>query len=271
MIHHVQSAHRQTCTVGDNAHCAVQADVLESLFASKLFTSIKFFGCTELFPFRMTEVCVAIERDLGIECMYFACGLQNQWVDFSQVAVTFGVAAIELDQNVSNTIESLCGNLCVYCCFVCGLARQSIHRIDVQLHDCIGIALGDHFNFDATFSAQHQQVLLCSAIKRERCVVLLGDIACVFYPYALDDMALDVHAQDVSSVQTYLIGILCQLDSACLATTAHLHLCFHYNGVSRFVSSRDCLINSDSHIACRNRNVVASKILLALVFKKVHR
>ena len=35
----------------------------------------------------------------GIKCVYFTGWLQNQWVDFCQVAVTFGEATVQLHQN----------------------------------------------------------------------------------------------------------------------------------------------------------------------------
>ena len=46
---------------------------------------------------------------------------------------------------------------------------------------------------------QHAEVLLGGAVERERRVVLLGDVAGLLDPEDVDDVALDVEAEDVAS------------------------------------------------------------------------
>ena len=43
-------------------------------------------------------------------------------------------------------------------------------------------------------------------------------------PDPLDDVALDVHAEDVPGVRAHLVGVVGELDAARLAAAADLHL-----------------------------------------------
>ena len=140
----------------------------------------------------------------------------------------------------------------------------------MQHQDCRRIRDSDFFDFNAALFGQHEKVLLCTTVKSERCVVLLSNVAGVLYPHALDDMALDVHAQDVSGMSAHFVSIVCQLDAACFAASTNLYLCLHNNWISSCICCGNCLINSDSNVALRHGDVVASEVLLALIFKKVH-
>ena len=69
----------------------------------------------------------------------------------------------------------------------------------------------------------------------------------MLYPNALDDVALDVHSQNVSGMQTHFVGIVGQLNTTSFSTTADLHLSFHYNWVLRCIGNFHCFINSDCY------------------------
>ena len=62
-------------------------------------------------------------------------------------------------------------------------------------------------------------------------------------PHTLYDMALDVHAQNVSGVQANFVSICCQLDSASLAASAYLHLSLHNNWVHSLLGFGNCFVN----------------------------
>ena len=71
----------------------------------------------------------------------------------------------------------------------------------------------------AALRGQHAEVLLGRAVEGERRVVLLGDVRGVLDPEALDDVALDVEADDVLGVLLRLVGAPGELDPAGLAST----------------------------------------------------
>jgi hypothetical protein len=70
----------------------------------------------------------------------------------------------------------------------------------VQLDDRVGVGLGDRLDLDTALGRQHQQVLLRGTVEGEAGVVLLVDVGCLLDPDPLDDVALDVHAEDVPGV-----------------------------------------------------------------------
>ena len=113
-------------------------------------------------------------------------------------------------------------------------------------------------------------MLLGRTIEGERGVVLLGDVAGSFDPHPLDDVALDVHAQDVGGVQSGLGGVIGQLDAAGLATTTDLHLRLDDDRVPGHLCGGDGLVDGVRHVAGADGNVVTGEVLLALILEQVH-
>ena len=103
-------------------------------------------------------------------------------------------------------------------------AVEPVDRVDVEPHDRVGVLLGDLLDLDAALGRQHQQVLLRRPVEGEAGVVLLGDVGRVLDPDPLDDVALDVHPEDVPGVGAHLVGVVGELDAAGLAAAADLHL-----------------------------------------------
>ena len=89
-------------------------------------------------------------------------------------------------------------------------------------------------------------------------------------PHALDDVALDVHAQDVAGVQSHLVGVVGELDATGLAAAADLHLRLDHDGVPRSLGGRDGFVDRVGDAARRHRDVVAGEVLLALILEQVH-
>ena len=85
---------------------------------------------------------------------------------------------------------------------------------------------------------QHQQVLLGGAVEREAGVVLLVDVGGVLDPHPLDDVALDVHAEDVPGVRADLVGVVGELDAARLAAAADLHLGLDHDRIAGLLGLR---------------------------------
>jgi hypothetical protein len=99
LIDDVERAHRQPRPVGDDADRALQADVLQVLLASELLALVELLGRPVFVPLRMAERRVVVEAHLGVERVHLAGRLEDQRVDLGQIAVAFGEAPVQLDQD----------------------------------------------------------------------------------------------------------------------------------------------------------------------------
>ncbi len=218
-------------------------------------------------PLGVAERGVAVEGDLRVERVHLPGRLEDQRVDLGEVAVTLGEAAIELDQDVGRAVEGALGQLGVDARLPSGGLVESVDRVDVQLDDRVGVRLGDRLDLHAAFGRQHQQVLLGGAIEREAGVVLLVDVGRVLDPDALDEVALDVHAEDVPGVLAHLRLVVGELDAARLPTTTDLHLRLDDDGVAGLVRLAHGVIDGVGGATRTHRDVVAGEVLLALVLE----
>ena len=191
----------------------------------------------------MAILSVGVEGHLGIESMHFACGLEDQRVDLSEVAVAFGETAIQLDQDVCGAIEGPRGDFGIDCSLASSRKVQAIYGVDVQFDDRIRISFGYGFNLHTALSGQHQEMLLGGTIQGEACVVLLIDVGGLFDPDPLHEMTLNVHPQNVGGVGTSLIDVVGELDAAGFAATAHLYLSFNHDRVSDALGDRHRIIH----------------------------
>ncbi len=115
---------------------------------------------------------------------------------------------------------------------------EPVDRVDVQLDDRVGIRLGDRLDLDAALGRQHQEVLLGGTVEREAGVVLLVDVGGVLDPDPLDEVALDVHPEDVPGVLADLGLVVGELDAAGLAAATDLHLRLDDDGIAGLVRPR---------------------------------
>jgi len=132
--------------------------------------------------------------------MHSTVGPQNERIDLGEVAIAAGEAVVELDQHLGDAVDRLVVDLRSHRSVASNGQRDAVDRIDVQHHDGVGVRGRHGFDLDAALHAEHQQVLLRRPFKRVRRVVLLLNVAGVLDPDTLDDMALDVHSQDVACV-----------------------------------------------------------------------
>ena len=133
-----------------------------------------------------------------------------------------------------------------------------------------GSVAGDLLDVDTALGRQHQQVLLGGPVEREAGVVLLVDVGGVLDPHPLDDVALDVHAEDVPGVGAHLVGVVGELDAAGLAPATDLDLGLDDDRVAGRVGLGDGLVDGDGDAAGADRDAVAGEVLLALVFEEIH-
>ena len=137
--------------------------------------------------------------------------------------------------------------------------------------DRVGVLLGDLLDLDAALRREHPEVLLRGAVERERRVVLLGDVARLLDPQRLDDVALDVHAEDVRRRACGTSSALAaSLMPPALPAPADLHLRLDHDRVADAVGRRDGLVDGVTRLAGRHRDAVAREELLALVLEQVH-
>ena len=149
-----------------------------------------------------------------------------------EVGVALDVRGVELQEDVDRAVGGLrveLGRLDPRAARVLG---EPVDRVDPDLGDRVGVLLGDGLDLDATLRGEHAEVLLGRAVEREAGVVLLGDVAGLLDPDDLDDVALDVHAEDVLGVLAGLVGVRRQLHAAGLAATADLHLGLDHHRVA---------------------------------------
>ena len=151
-----------------------------------------------------------------------------------------------------------------------GLGAEPVDGIDVQPHDRVGILLGDGLDVDAALRRQHEEVLLGRPVEREAGVVLVLDVGRVLDPDPLDDVALDVHAEDVPGVGAHLVGVVGELDPAGLAAPADLHLGLDDHRIAGRVGRGDRFVDGVGRATWADRDVVAGEVLLALVLEQIH-
>ena len=140
----------------------------------------------------------------------------------------------------------------------------------MELDDRIGVLFRHDLDLDATFARQHHEVFLLAAVEGEGDVVLLVDIRRSLNPETTHNVSLYVHAQNVAGVFSHFGFIVGQLDATGLAAAPDLHLRLDDHGVTGRRSFLHRLIDGVGWAARADRNVVASEILLALIFKEIH-
>ena len=242
-----------------------------SFSRASLLALVELLGGPVLVPLGMAERGVVVEADLGVEGVHLAVGPQDQRVDLGQVAVALGEAAVQLDEDVGGAVDRLRRS-----------SFASTQPGGPSASDSPSTGLMWSMTMASGFVAatasistppsarQHQQVLLGGAVERERGVVLLGDVGGVLDPHPLDDVALDVHAEDVAGVRADLVGVVGELDAAGLAAPAHLHLGLDDDRVPGGVGLTHRLVDGVGHTTRRHRDVVAGEVLLALVLEQIH-
>ena len=213
---------------------------------------------------------VVVEGHLGVEGMHAPVGREDQRVDLDQVGVTVDVRAVQLHEHVDRALGG--GGIQVRAIDPLAGDRlaQAVHRVDVQAGDRLRLLRRDLLDVDAPACRQHPEVQLGRAVERERRVVLLGDVARTLDPKCLDDVAPDVHAQDVERVRADGVGVGRELDAARLAAPAHVHLRLDDDGVADAVGGLDRLLDGEDGVTRRHRDAVLREQLLALVLEEVH-
>jgi hypothetical protein len=148
---------------------------------------------------------------------------------------------------------------------------EADQRVDVEVAHRLGVGLGDRLDVHPAHLREHRHRLLGRAVEDECGVVLLVDLACALDVELVDDMALDVHAEDRAGVRLRLGPDAGDLDAAGLAAPADLDLRLDDDWVAELLRGGDGLVDGSRRLALRNGDAVLGEELLALVLEEVHR
>ena len=110
--------------------------------------------------------------------------------------------------------------------------------VDGHLGQPVGLGGGDLFDLHAALDRAHRQVGAVGAVEQEGDVVLLGDVAGLGDQQLLDDVALDVQAEDVLCVGERVVGGGRVLHAAGLAAAAGLDLRLHHHRLADLLGDR---------------------------------
>ena len=169
-----------------------------------------------------------VDRELRVERLHHAVRRDDQRVDLGEHRVALDEAAVELPDDVGDLL--LLGRV-LDAGAVDQAARdpglEALERVDVQADERVGALGGDLLDLDAALRREHEQRLLLAAVERDREVVLLRDVGGALDPELLDDVAVDVEADDVLRLLLGVRRIVGELHSAGLAAAARQHLGLH--------------------------------------------
>ena len=117
---------------------------------------------------------------------------------------------------------------------------------------------------------EHAEVLLLRAVEGEAGVVLLGDVGGDLDPDGLDDVALDVEAEDVAGVLADLVDVGRQLHAAGLAAATDVDLGLDDHRVADALGDGHGLVDGGAGFAVADGDAVLGEELLALVLEEIH-
>ena len=152
----------------------------------------------------------------------------------------------------------------------CQLALGLILPPLLVLH-VVGTAVANSlFDLHATFHRAHGQVGAVGAIEQEGDVVLLGDVAGFGHQKLLDDMALDVEAEDALGVVVGVVGGRGVFHAAGLAPATDLDLRLHHDGLADLLGDGLRALSGVGDPARCRRDIVLGEQLFRLVLEKIH-
>ena len=145
----------------------------------------------------------------------------------------------------------------------------ALERIDVEPDERIRARRRDLLDVHAALRREHEQRLLRAAVEREREVVLACDVGCPLDPHLRDDVAADVHAQDLAGARLGLVGVARELDPARLPASARQHLRLHDHGKAELLGRLPSLLRGRREPPFGHRYPEAPEELLPLVLVEV--
>ena len=172
----------------------------------------------------VTESGVVVEGDLAVNRPHGAVGAGHQRVDLDQGRVLIAVDGPQGFEDGGNGL----GRFLVEARFLGDVAGDlgvdTNGGIEGDARESLGALLREGLNVHAAFARAHRQVAAVRSVQQDREVVFGGNVRAGRDHDLLDDVALDVEAEDRLGLLVGLVGGVGKLDTAGLATAAGLHL-----------------------------------------------
>ena len=225
--HHVEGRHDQARAVTDDADLALQAHVVESGRLRGGLARILRGHVHEVGVAGVAEARVVVEGHLAVDGPHGAVGAGDQRVDLDQRRV---LVAVDGPQSFEDGGDRLCGCLVKPRVLRDAAGNLSIDAdggVEGDAGQGLGSFLREGLDVHAAFARAHRQVAAVRAVQEDREVVFGGDVRPGRDHDLLDDVALDVEAEDRLSLLVSLVGGMGELDAAGLAAPAGLHLRLH--------------------------------------------
>src|SRR5690606_16707470 len=220
----VERAHDEPCAVADDAHRTIELDVVEVVLLGLRLERVRRGGVLELGVLRVTERGVVVEGDLAVEGDDLTVLGQHERVDLDERRVLALVDVPELDERRSDVASDL-GREARGGDDLLGLRLVDAREgVDVDLRERLGALDRELLDLHATLDARHREQRAVGAVEQEGEVELLGDLGALGDHQGLDDVALDVEAEDLLGTCRGLLGTVRELDAAGLAAAARLDL-----------------------------------------------
>ena len=151
-----------------------------------------------------------------------------------------------------------------------GRQVDSLDGVHRHLGQPVGLGGGHLFDLHAALDRAHRQVGAVGAVEQEGDVVLLGDVAGLGDEQLLDDVALDVEAEDVLGVLVGVVGGGGVFDAAGLAAAADLDLRLDHHRMTDLFRDGLGALGGVGDPTGRARDVVLGEQFLRLVLEKIH-
>ncbi len=224
----------------------------------------------ELLVAGLTEVGVGVEGDLAVQREDLVVGRTHQRVHLHQGGVLTDEDLPELLDGHGGGVEHLGGQMTLLGDRAGERQVDTLDGVDGHLRQALGLGRGDLFDLHAALDRAHRQVGAVGAVEQEGDVVLLGDVTGLGDEQLLDDVALDVEAEDVLRVREGVVGGGCVLHAARLAASADLHLCLHHDRLADLLGDGLGVLGGVGDAAGRGGHVVLGEQFLRLVFEEIH-
>ena len=275
--HGVQGAHDQAGAVADHADLAVQVHVVQAVLAGAQLVGVGIHRIGEALPAVVAECGVVVQRDLRVERAQGLRGLVvgiadlGERVDLHQRGVGVLEALPHLEQDLRRLV--LVGVVEADAVGHGGrrLEVEVAERVDVQALDGLRVLLGDLLDLGAAVGrGQHVEVAR-GTVHGDGHVVLVQDVLGLRDEHAVHLVTVDGHGQDAFGEQDGLVAVPGELDAACLAAMADLHLRLDDARIAELVGRLGDLMRVLRVDRARRGDVLLLEQLPCLVFIQIHR
>src|SRR5690606_6955524 len=155
---------------------------------------------------------------------------------------------------------------------------QAGKRVDEDLDDLLGRAVGDLLDVHAAFARRDHGHLLGATVGHDGQVVFLLDVGAIFNIETADLLSfgaglvrLELHAQDLASQAPDVFQALGNLHTATLAAATGVDLGLdHPDRAAEFLGGSDSFVNGERRDTSWDRHTESAQDLFALVFVNLH-